>query len=107
MDLKFNVYFSTASSGPWTLANSTPLDHIPAGNEYLLTGLKSGAKYFVTIVGGVIENGGFIPLISQPVGPESSPAAGVGIAPSTMVQVVNFLPRINASSVLGHRFGVV
>ena len=67
---KFNIYYSTSVTGPWILANETPLDPDPTGyNMYNITGLQSNTVYYIQIVGGVMVDGEFSPLMSQSIGP--------------------------------------
>ena len=67
--IKYNVYYSSSPEGPWTLANLTPITHSDSGNSYTITGLNSATRYYVTVLGGIEEDGEFIPLFQQPVGP--------------------------------------
>lgn len=77
MSIKYNVYYATTANGPWTLANDTPIDHDQNGMEYTISGLARGTKYYLRTIGGVVEDEEFIPYVSQPLGPNAEPAAGV------------------------------
>lgn len=80
--VRYNVYYSTFSKGPWTLANASPLVHDQAGNEYTITGLSKGTLYYILVAGGYIDDGEFVPLVTQPIGPSSEGARGIGAASS-------------------------
>jgi hypothetical protein len=105
LDIKYNVYYSTSAKGPWTLHNSSPLTHNPAGNEYTVDGLKKDAIYYFLIVGGTEDNGEFTPLVSQAVGPDNDGAAGLGAA-KPQIYGRPFSPRKPDDNFLGHRFEI-
>ena len=71
MDTKtivYNIYYSTAQIGPWTLANPTPITEGTISNTYTITGLTKNTKYYIKIVGGYLDDSSdFIPLVSQPI----------------------------------------
>lgn len=105
MTIKYNVYYAITAQGPWILANDTPLDRNPDGNEFTITGLEHGTLYYVSVVGGrVDENGTFIPLISQPMGPKTVGASDVSIAPVLPFASKTFLPEIQQLADLSHHF---
>jgi hypothetical protein len=105
-DVKFNVYYSTAPNGPWTLSNDTPIDRIPEGNSWTVSGLVPNATYYFLVVGGIIEDNEFIPLRSQAIGPNSIGAVGVGSQASATIAGRTFAPRRTDESSLGHTFEV-
>lgn len=105
MDIKYNVYYSTFPKGPWTLANPTPLDHDPAGNEYTISGLKLGATYYFVVVGGYIEDEEFIPLVTQHIGPDGQGARGVASAPiAPLIIREHVVTRVEEGEGLRHQF---
>ena len=106
MDIKYNIYTSIYQNGPWTLANSTPIDHDQTGNEYTITGLSRGGQYYIMVVGGYIDGSTFVPLMYQPVGPNPEEALGVGKAPGDVLLIRNYTVRKLATTELGHQFEV-
>lgn len=106
LDIKFNVYYSTSREGPWILANTTPIDHIPEGNQYTVTGLKIDVTYYFLIVGGYIEDGVLVPLVSQHIGPDGAAAAAFGTITKPIAFSKPFAPHIEAETSLGHRFNI-
>ena len=107
MSTKFNIYYATSPTGPWTLANLTPLDRVEAVQRYTITGLSTDTTYYVSIVGGVLDAlDNFIPLISQPIGPNQVGAGDQSKNPASPIAVRTFSPQINVSSVLGHQYGL-
>lgn len=48
-EYSYNIYYSSTSSGPWTLANSSPFEDQIYGNTYTVSGLTSGLIYYVTV----------------------------------------------------------
>lgn len=107
MDIKYNVYVSTSPDGPWVLDNPTPIDHDQTGNEYTITDVIRGALYYIMVVGGYIDDGEFVPLMYQHIGPNPEGAQGVGTAPSVPMAVRNYVVRRKADSMLGHKFEVL
>jgi len=107
MDTKYyNIYYSTSANGPWTLANGSPIEHDDDGNSYLLSGLNQGTRYYVLVVGGVMDGSDFLPLIPQPIGPLAIGAQGVGEALVSPIQIANTLPRHVVTESLAHEFEV-
>jgi len=104
LDVKYNVYYSTQPNGPWTLSNTTPIDHVDGGGEHTITGLKYNSLYYVSIVGGIIENGEFLPVMSQYIRPGSYGAAGIGTAPIEPIIIRSFIPSLTQDATLGHVF---
>lgn len=102
MSTKFNIYYATSANGPWYLANDEPLDRIEEGNEYTISGLRTNTKYYVAIVGGVVEDDEFIPYISQEVGPEAANAGDFVVVDSyPKYQVRTFAPKVPSTTKLG------
>ena len=91
LDIKYNVYYSTSPTGPWTLDNPVPLDNVQGGTGYTITGLKKGAIYYVSIVGGIMQDGEFVPLMSQPIRPGPMQASGIGEAPMNPIMVKEYI----------------
>lgn len=104
IDIKYNVYYATQSNGPWTLSNSTPLDHVSGGAEHTVTGLKYGSVYYISIVGGIIQDGEFVPLMTQHIRPGSHSASGISTAPMNPLKVRIFIPQIPEDASLSHQF---
>lgn len=106
MSVKFNVYYSTSSDGPWTLSNSSLLNNNTLGNSYTITGLNEGVLYYIIVVGGKLnEQGVWVPLSGQSLGPLPNPAKE--IANPNMISARTYSSRINNSSSLNMSFGVV
>jgi len=103
--VKYNVYYAMSADGPWTLANSTPIDHDQLGNEYTITGLKSGTLYYVSVVGGVLEDGTFVPLMNQHIGTSNDGAKGIGSAPMKPILLRGYAIRYTGT--LRHKFEVI
>lgn len=108
-DVKFNVYYSSAPQGPWILSNQTPIDRIPEGNNWTVSGLVPNTTYYFLVVGGVVEDDEFIPLRSQAIGPNSIGAIGVGSQAVPTITARTFAPQKAGESMLGQTFtfGVV
>lgn len=105
MSTKFNVYYSTTPNGPWILANTTPIDRDPNGNEYTITGLRYGVVYYVTVIGGKLNNQGeFVPLVSQSIGPRQAGISGVNSDYKPSIYVRTWLPEITDEEALAHQF---
>lgn len=65
-DIKFHIYYSLSSSGPWTQATEQPIDHTSDGHHsYAVYSLEKDRLYYFRIVGGEIINNEFVPLFSQ------------------------------------------
>lgn len=45
----YNVYYSTLSNGPWTLANSSLIAEGAYGNTFTITGLTPGLIYYIVV----------------------------------------------------------
>jgi hypothetical protein len=106
--VKFNVYYSLTPNGPWVLSNPSPLDADDSGhNAYTVTGLKNNTKYYFSIIPGVVQSGVFYPLNSQPIGPSSNGAVGVGVNRGKTISVKSFAPKAITESSLGQQFEVV
>lgn len=73
-EVKYNVYYSLSSAGPWTKANASPITRVEAGNSFTITDLTPGGLYYIAVIGGVEASGTFFELISQPIGPEEGTA---------------------------------
>lgn len=107
MSTKFNIYYSTSANGPWRLANEEPIDRLEDGNEFTITGLQENSQYFVTIVGGVVEDDEFLPYLDQELGPEASKAGDfIVVSSHPRYKVRTFTPRRNGESSLEHTFTV-
>jgi len=106
MDFKYNIYYSTSPKGPWTLANGSPLDHLDAGNEFVITGLINGALYYISVVGGILVNGDFKALVPQPIGPQEISSWGMGVARAKSYQVIVKYVEIATTDALGMSFTV-
>lgn len=105
---KFNIYYSTTPIGPWTLSNPTPLDRVEGIQSYTITGLNTDTTYWVSIVGGVLDSqDNFVPLISQPIGPNPVGAGDQNRHPVSPLGIRTFSPKIIVLSSLGHEFEVV
>ncbi len=108
MITKFNIYYASTPDGPWTLSNPAPLDRVEGLQSYTITGLVTDTIYYVSIVGGVLDaNDNFVPLISQPIGPNPIGAADQSVRPVSPVGVKTFSPQIITNSNLGHQYEVV
>lgn len=106
IDTKFNIYYATTANGPWTLANSTPIDRVANGNQYTVTGLEYNTLYYVAIVGGYESGTEFIPLASQIIGPKTSGAGGVEVQSTPPLAIRTFTPQIQEDSYISHEFTV-
>jgi hypothetical protein len=108
MSIKFNIYYSVSSSGPWTLANSTPIDRIAAGQEYTITGLATNTQYFIAIVPGTLdEDDSFLPLLSQAIGEEGVKAGGIETVKVPVFAARTFAPSITITGTpMGHKFTI-
>jgi len=79
MDIKYNIYYALTSDGPWTLANDSPLDHVPSGNSYTVSGLSLNTDYYISIIGGIVnDDDDFVPYVPQFVGPLNQEVATIG-----------------------------
>ena len=108
MNTKFNIYYATTPVGPWTLSNPIPVDRVDGVQSYTITGLNTDTLYYVSIVGGTLDvQDNFLPLISQPIGPNAIGAADQGAYPVAPIGVRTFSPSIVTNSGLGHQFEVV
>lgn len=115
MDIKYNIYYSANANGPWTLANSTPIDHQDDIMSYFIDGTEPRTRYFIRIIGGYLDDdSSFIALQSQSIGPFntgvdaiSSTSTDGAIAPLS-IEVVTAGPNIRTNSEgLSHTFTVV
>ena len=107
MTTKFNVYYATTPTGPWTLANTTPIDRIDGGNSYTVTGLQSDTLYYFKVVPGTVdEDDNFIPHISQPIGPVPEGAGDVTTRPGIPIAARTFSPKKVSSDSLSMQFEV-
>lgn len=107
MDIKYNIYYSLSSEGPWTLSNNTPIDHSDDLMEYFIDNLTSNTAYYITIVGGYIENEEFIPLMSQPIGPVDIGATTIGSGVEYKIKALTYNPSKSDENNLTHKFGVI
>jgi len=107
--IKYNVYYSTQKDGPWVLGNPTPIDHSQEGNSYTLSSLQKGTTYYIRVVGGYLNTEDeFVPLITQPVGPQTLPAQGISAVKTTASIIVKeYLVRIISDSIFEHQFEVI
>lgn len=106
MPIKYNVYHAQSPQGPWTKANDTLISDVTSGNNYTITGLVSGVLYYVVVVGGRInEDGDWVPLSGQSIGPEQVPA--IDIANPNIISVRTFTPRTNQTTSLAMKFEVI
>jgi hypothetical protein len=105
---KYNVYYGTNPLGPWTLANVTPLDHEDIGNSYTVSGLYPGVQYYVTVVGGVLdEDDTFIPLVNQFIGPTNRDASTINGIPVPYLTSRTRAVVYDANSSLDHLFSII
>lgn len=113
MDIKYNIYYSSYANGPWTLANDTPVDHVDEEMSFFIPDLDPNTRYYITVIGGYIENGEFIRLESQPIGPNNIGAnalltnVGGGVSAPPSVEIVTNSPKISTEGSLMHVFAVV
>ena len=108
MNTKFNVYYSLFPVGPWTLANVTPVDRVDGLQSFTVSGLNTNTQYFLSIIGGELDSGGgFLPFISQPIGPVPEGAGDVTIVPGSPLIATTFSPNIVADDALGQQFEVL
>jgi hypothetical protein len=64
--IKFHIYYSLSSSGPWTQATEEPVEHTSEGHHsYVVLSLEKNTRYYFRIVGGEIIDNEFVPLFSQ------------------------------------------
>ncbi len=106
MDIKYNVYYSTNPDGPWIKSNGAPLNDVPSGNSYTITGLTEGVLYYILVVGGRLnEQNIWVPLSGQSIGPLPNPAKD--IANPNMISARTYSSKINISSNLNMSFGVI
>jgi hypothetical protein len=69
-DVLYNVYYTQSLDNPWTKATVSEIVDNHLGNSYTITGLSLGVIYYITIVGGKLnDDGDWAPLIGQDVGP--------------------------------------
>lgn len=104
MSTKFNIYYATTPEGPWTLANEEPIDRDPDGNSFTISGLVSETQYYFQIVGGVVEDEEFVPLISQPIGPKREGAGDFNVFTPQLLSSKTFSPKIDDVDSLSHNF---
>lgn len=103
---KYNVYYSTTPDGPWIKANITLINDVSSGNSYTITGLTEGVLYYIIVVGGKLnEQGIWVPLSGQSIGPLPNPAKD--IANPNMISARTYSSKINNSSNLNMSFGVI
>jgi len=109
MSTKFNIYYANTPTGPWTLANTTPLDKVDGLNEYTISGLDLNKEYYVRIIGGTLNNEGeFVSLMNQPIGPNTEGArTDIEALPSASILVKPHAPKTTSTTNLGHEFEVV
>ncbi len=110
MDIKYNIYYSISLSGPWTLANSTPIDHSDNVMEYFIGDLNPKTKYYINIIGGFFnDDNEFIELKSQPIGITNAGAGVVGSTPlagASSIEVITFGGNRIAEGNISHIFEV-
>lgn len=107
MEVKYRVYYSLSSEGPWTLANETLIDNTSGGNSYEITGLQDNTLYYFRVVGGTLdEDNVFVPLVGQDIGPLSDPALGLDSLKG-IVSAMTFTPKANSDDILGLGFTVI
>lgn len=105
---KFNVYHAPTATGPWTLANPTPLDAAASGhNTYTVSGLDHAANYFIAVIGGVEQGGQFFAFANQPIGPLAEGILEIGALRPESILARTFSPTVSGIDSLGHEFGVV
>jgi hypothetical protein len=105
-NIKFNIYYSLSPDGPWTLDNDTPLDRVSTGNTYQISSLSAETLYYIRVVGGVIEDDEFVPLISQPITITKQNAGDVNNVIQGEASTRTFGPRFNDTSSLSHEFTI-
>lgn len=106
MDIKYQIFYATTANGPWTLVNDTLIDDNPSGNDFTITGLKPNTEYFVSVVGGVEEDGDFFPLITQPIGLNPAEAGNIQVVETTRYAVITSGTQGDADDSLDHEFTV-
>lgn len=107
MSTKFNIYYATTANGPWELANATPISRDDDGNQYTITGLQRDTLYYVTIVGGYLdEQSSFVPLVTQAIGPKPAGVGGVEAQTTPILITRTFSPDILDEAYLGHQFTI-
>lgn len=77
--IKYNIYYRPIHRPDWRLSNPEPLNHNLNGNTWVITGLETGASYYVAIVPGTLVNGTWKPLIHQSLKREHRGAGGLNI----------------------------
>jgi hypothetical protein len=108
-EVKFNVYYSISENGPWILANSSPLDADTSGhNSYTVSGLDHGATYFLSIIGGMVEDNEFFPMITQHIGPNTTGLITDinALLKPALAKGITFAPMVDTDDNLGHEFTV-
>jgi hypothetical protein len=109
MDIKYRIYYAQTSSGPWFLANEgSEVDHVSDDTmSYTITGLGSNVVYWVAIIGGYLQDGEFLPLLSQSIGPKRVGTQGAGEIISAQFKARTFAPHVRQEETLSHTFEVV
>ena len=106
MEIKYNVYYSGSSNGPWIKSNTSLIDNNLLGNQYTITGLEQDVIYYIMVVGGVIDDRGvWIPLSGQPIGPNATPIKD--LANPNIISAKTHSVQINSTSTLTMSFGVI
>ena len=74
----FNIYYASTSTGPWTLANNSPILYSSTSNYgYTISNLQSKAVYYIKIIPGELIDDEFYPLVNESIGnSESTTTAG-------------------------------
>ena len=106
MDIKYNIYYSTDINGPWTLANPASIDHTEDVMTTTISGVALNVNCYFIIAGGVEEDGEFVPLLSQSIGPVAMGSRSVGDA-GKIYLTKPWMPYVRAIATLGHQFEVV
>lgn len=107
MDIKYNIYYSFSSSGPWTLANDIPIDHSDSVMEYFIDNLSPNTTYYIVIVGGYMDGSTFVQLKSQSIGPFNTGANAVGSGEDTTIKALTYSPQKIVEVALTHTFEVI
>jgi hypothetical protein len=73
-DTYYNIYYSSLSTGPWTLVNGTPQQDVGADNTITISSLTPNQLYYIMIVPGDVIESQFIPLCEQPISQQNNTA---------------------------------
>jgi len=106
-DIRYNIYYSLSSTGPWTKANASPVAHVAAGNTFNIDNLKPNTQYYIRVVGGVQVDGTFSELIPQAIGPEEGSAKGIEEVLGVPFSIRTSAAQTHGGAGLSHQFEVI